>query len=61
MVDNLPTPNPSKFPDPIATPAEAVAWATRQLATVRPGCSITITPRVLSLILAATVPPGESP
>lgn len=52
--------NPARFPDPIATPAEAVAWATRQLATVRPGCSVTITPRVLSLLLAATVTPAEN-
>lgn len=53
--------NPGKFPDPIPDPAAAVAWATRQLATVRPGCSVTITPRVLSLILAATVTPGDTP
>jgi hypothetical protein len=55
--------DPAHTPDPCSTPEQAIAIATRALANARPGCAITLTPRVLRLLLDAAAPstPGDTP
>lgn len=50
------TPDPANMPNPVTTTAQAVAIARRALDSARPGCPITLTPRVLSLLLDAATP-----
>lgn len=47
------TPDPANMPHPVTTTAQAIAIARRALDSARPGCAVTLTPRVLSLLLDA--------